>query len=295
MSKVLGGCGTSDPRLGGAICPTEQDIRLWLIKRGTYIPFDATLADLQDEIKAGNIIGGLTWQEISHEDQEASIVRSSQGTATKRSDGIKGWMASFDTTPCRDNEFSKLNGSREWGVAWENRQGQITGWAKRNDDTWTGFDCYIYTDQYQNLVTSEGYGTTIHVELEVPSNSAWRSDKVLVDLEDEEYSNIDAIEGVGFTFDPLPILGDTEIKVIVTGQCNDNFIGLLDETTLKLFQDGTEVAISGVVEDPGSKTYTLTVASLTAGDFILEINNGMEKIISIDNSFYAGEVEFTIS
>ncbi|BAQ84154.1 hypothetical protein [uncultured Mediterranean phage uvMED] len=295
MSIVLGGCGKSDPRLGGALCPTEQDVRLWFIRRGTYIPFDATLAELQSEIKAGNVIGGLTWQEITHEDQEASIIRSSQGTATKRSDGIKGWMASFDTSPCRDNEWSKLDRSREWGVAWENTQGQITGLAKRDDNTWTGFDCYVYTDQYQNLVTSEGYGTTIHVELEVPSNASWKTDKVLVDGEDFDYSGVDAIEGVGFTLSPFPVIGETDITVAVTGQCNDNFVSGLDETKLKVFQDGVELTIASIAEDPSAKTYTLTFNPLIAADYAIEINDGTGKIISLDDSFYSGEIEFKLA
>lgn len=294
MGFTNGGCLSIDPKLGGATCPTEQDELFGFIRKGIYIPAEATLQDIQDLVTEGNFIGVLYPKDPVHEDSEDSLVTDQRGFVTKRSEGVKGWSMSFDTTPCRDNEWALLDRSEDWSIIWGTANGVMTVLPNSDGTAYTGFNCYIYKNKYQNNITSDGYGTMIHVQLRPDSNSKWDTQKATAIGDDFSYDELNPVEGVSFNLVNQPAVGDTDIIVTATGQCNDNFVSTLDETVTKLFQDGNEIVITSMIGSAKDKTYTITVPALTTGLFSLEITNGTESIIAIDDTFYAGQLEFIV-
>ncbi|NAW50779.1 hypothetical protein GNY06_05070 [Elizabethkingia argentiflava] len=260
-----------------------------LLRRGTEIdPQTFGKSNLDTLIMEGKYIGMLAPYSMENNNQDADYATSVQKERAQKIGGVKGWRFIFDQTNCFQNEVSKLNNSKEWGIVPILEDGSAVFWVKKNGLI-SGFDVNLFLGVYDLPLTADITGSVLEVDVTPSAMAAWQGSADVFTPTEFGFNEIQPIAGLNIQL-PVLIASATTTEVKITALCSDSSVGgLTDPANWVIEKNGSRLPVKNIGYNPNNATYIFTHDPLKGGENVVfaTSKNGFNVYVK-DGNYYAG-------
>lgn len=261
-------CGTGNVIGSGTLgCPFNPDeiAGFYALRAGTKITDELSREVLRDLQKAGDLIPLNNAYDVTWPNEEDPVSTSpSRGLESKTRDGLYKMTATFDNGVYFQKVLKSMEGSNRWDlVLYDDSENLML--TSRDLTYAAGFK----TGRFSVNPLTIGGENKGKASLTVQFSKSIEFNKFFVPVAYEELdflpSEISGVNQVNLSITSgLADLSTSIVVKTVLGMDNNTFIGGLATNHFLLVVDGATVTPSAVAEDAVAKTYTLTVAALSA-------------------------------
>lgn len=265
INTVEGGANAliGSGRLGTPIDP-ENIKHLFLLEAGYKFQTEITRQLFRSLQKEGKLIPLLDCYDVAwapEENQRRTAPNS--GMTQKARAGLYALTAIFANGIHFQKVLASLEGSNRWQLVVADDEDNLFGSTGRNDEFKGWHVANFEVNPYQFKQGTEGGTTSVYIQLgrssEINKDIAYIMPKFLDFLPSE----IDGVNQVRLDM-AAPAAGTSITVKAVLDKDNSSFVSGLTADNFLVKANGVTVEVTNATENPEAKTYTLTVAALTA-------------------------------